>query len=129
MAALSGALLAQYVTVWTPQPWSFAEIFPATGAMIIGGRGNNWGAALGTLIVDIAIGQGITFVPGISSNPNLSFAVEWIAYGVLIIGFIWLRPAGLLPERKARWPKSLLADPVTESASVAARMGGASSVR
>lgn len=103
MAALSGALLAQYVTVWTPQPWSFAEIFPATGAMIIGGRGNNWGAALGTLIVDIGIGQGITFVPGIGSNPNLSFAVEWIAYGMLIIGFIWLRPAGLMPERKARW--------------------------
>ena len=107
MAALSGALLAQYATVWTPQPWSFAEIFPATGAMIIGGRGNNWGAALGTLIVDIAIGQGITFVPGIGSNPNLSFAIEWIAYGVLIIGFIWLRPAGLIPERKARWRKSL----------------------
>lgn len=111
MAGLSGALLAQYATVWTPAPWAFAEIFPATGAMIIGGRGNNWGAALGTLIVDIGIGQGITFLPGISSNTNLTFALEWITYGVLIVGFLWLRPRGLIPERKPRWRASAFRSP------------------
>jgi branched-chain amino acid transport system permease protein len=48
MAALAGGLLAEYVTVWGMQPWSFAEVFPAAAAIIIGGRANNWGAALGT---------------------------------------------------------------------------------
>ena len=104
MAALSGALLAQYVAIWTPTPWSLDEIFPAVGAMIIGGRGNNWGAALGCLVVDIGVGQGITFIPAFSSDPGLSFAVQWIVDGLLLIGFLWFRPKGLLPERKARWP-------------------------
>jgi branched-chain amino acid transport system permease protein len=105
MAALSGALLAQYVAIWTPTPWSLDEIFPAVGAMIIGGRGNNWGAALGCLVVDIGVGQGITFIPAFSSDPGLSFAIQWIVDGLLLIGFLWFRPKGLLPERKARWPK------------------------
>jgi branched-chain amino acid transport system ATP-binding protein len=104
MAALSGALLAQYVAIWTPTPWSLDEIFPAVGAMIIGGRGNNWGAALGCFVVDIGVGQGITFIPAFSSDPGLTFAIQWIVDGLLLIGFLWFRPKGLLPERKARWP-------------------------
>ncbi|MDE3077339.1 MAG: branched-chain amino acid ABC transporter ATP-binding protein/permease, partial [Chloroflexota bacterium] len=103
MAALSGALLAQYILIWTPTPWSLDEIFPAVGAMIIGGRGNNWGAALGTLIVDIGIGQGAAFLPVVSSDPGLSFAIQWIAEGLLLVGFLWYRPKGLIPEPKARW--------------------------
>lgn len=102
-AALSGAFLAEYITVWTPSPWSINEIFPAVAAMIVGGRGNNWGAAVGTLLIDIGISQGITYVPGISSNPSLSFAIQWILFGSLVVAFLWLRPIGLLPERKARW--------------------------
>jgi ABC-type branched-subunit amino acid transport system ATPase component/ABC-type branched-subunit amino acid transport system permease subunit len=104
MAALSGALLAEYITLWTPAPWSLDEIFPAVGAMIIGGRGNNWGAAVGTLIVDIGIGQGVSFLPAISSDPGLSFSVQWILEGLILVGFLWFRPAGIIPERKARWP-------------------------
>jgi branched-chain amino acid transport system permease protein len=105
MAALSGALLAQYVAIWTPTPWSLDEIFPAVGAMIIGGRGNNWGAAAGCLVVDVGVAQGITFIPALSSDPGLSFAIQWIVDGLLLIGFLWFRPKGLVPERKARWPK------------------------
>jgi ABC-type branched-subunit amino acid transport system ATPase component len=103
MAALSGALLAQYITLWTPTPWSLDEIFPAVGAMIIGGRGNNWGAAVGTLVVDVGIGQGVSFLPAVSSDPGLSFAVQWILEGLVLVAFLWFRPAGIIPERKARF--------------------------
>jgi ABC-type branched-subunit amino acid transport system ATPase component/ABC-type branched-subunit amino acid transport system permease subunit len=124
MAALSGALLAQYVAIWTPTPWSLDEIFPAVGAMIIGGRGNNWGAALGCLVVDIGVGQGITFIPAFSSDPGLTFAFQWIVDGVLLIAFLWFRPKGLLPERKARWPKLpaglVHSEPVAATGAVAA---------
>jgi len=115
MAALSGALLAEYITLWTPAPWSLDEIFPAVGAMIIGGRGNNWGAAAGTLVVDIGIGQGISFLPAVSSDPGLSFAVQWILEGLVLVAFLWFRPAGIIPERKARWPVPVLSGPATIS--------------
>jgi ABC-type branched-subunit amino acid transport system ATPase component len=116
MAALSGALLAEYTTLWTPAPWSLDEIFPAVGAMIIGGRGNNWGAAVGTLIVDIGIGQGVSFLPAISSDPGLSFSVQWILEGLILVGFLWFRPAGIIPERKARWPVPALSGAPSMSA-------------
>lgn len=103
MAALSGALLAEYVTAWGIAPWSFTEIFPATAAMIIGGRGNNWGVALGTFLTYVVVGQGLPFLPGISSNPELGYAIQWIIYGIALIAFLWFRPTGLLPEQKSRW--------------------------
>jgi ABC-type branched-subunit amino acid transport system ATPase component/ABC-type branched-subunit amino acid transport system permease subunit len=118
MAALSGALLAEYITLWTPTPWSLDEIFPAVGAMIIGGRGNNWGAAVGTLVVDIGIGQGVSFLPAVSSDPGLSFAIQWVLEGLILVAFLWFRPAGILPERRARWPVPALsgAGPVSPDA-------------
>ena len=103
MAALSGALLAEYVTAWGIAPWSFTEIFPATAAMIIGGRGNNWGVALGTFVTYVVVGQGLPFLPGVASNPELGYAIQWIIYGVALVAFLWFRPSGLLPERKGRW--------------------------
>jgi len=103
MAALSGALLAEFVTAWGIAPWSFTEIFPATAAMIIGGRGNNWGVALGTFMTYVVVGQGLPFLPGISANPELGYAIQWIIYGVALVAFLWFRPSGLLPEQKGRW--------------------------
>ena len=106
MAALAGGLLAEYVTVWGMQPWSYAEIFPATAAMIIGGRANNWGAALGTFATFVVVGQGIGFLPGFSNNPQLSYAIQWIIYGVALVGFLWFRPRGLIPEPKTKWKRA-----------------------
>ncbi|HVB05922.1 MAG TPA: branched-chain amino acid ABC transporter permease [Acidimicrobiales bacterium] len=106
MAALAGGLLAEYVTVWGMQPWSFTEIFPATAAMIIGGRANNWGAAVGTLATFILVGQGTSFLPGFSNNPELSYAIQWIIYGVALVAFLWFRPRGLIPEQKSKWRRA-----------------------
>ncbi|HVB04931.1 MAG TPA: hypothetical protein VNF07_01600 [Acidimicrobiales bacterium] len=89
--------------MWGVEPWSFAEIFPAAAAMIIGGRGNNYGLALGTFMTYVVVGQGIGFLPGISSDPQLGYALQRITYGVALLAFLWFRPQGLLPERKARW--------------------------
>ncbi|HEY5273038.1 MAG TPA: branched-chain amino acid ABC transporter permease [Acidimicrobiales bacterium] len=114
MAALAGGLLAEYVTVWGMQPWSYAEIFPAAAAMIIGGRANNWGAALGTFATFVVVGQGLGFLPGFSNNPELSYSIQWILYGVALIGFLWFRPRGFIPEPKPRWkraPSSVIASP------------------
>lgn len=105
MAALSGALLAEYTTVWGVNPWSFTEIFPVAAALIVGGRGNNWGVALGTFLTYVVVGQGTGFLPGISSSPVLTFAIQWIVYGVALIAFLWFRPQGMIPEAKPRWKR------------------------
>lgn len=115
MAALSGALLAEYVTAWGIAPWSFTEIFPATAAMIIGGRGNNWGVALGTFMTYVVVGQGLPFLPGVSSDPQLGYAIQWIIYGIALVAFLWFRPTGLLPERKPRWKHAPAFVPATMS--------------
>jgi len=107
MAALAGGLLAEYVTVWGMQPWSFSEVFPAAAAIIIGGRANNWGAALGTFATFVVVGQGIGFLPVFSNNPVLSYSIQWIIYGVALVGFLWFRPRGLIPEAKTRWKRAL----------------------
>ena len=106
MAALAGGLLAEYVTVWGMQPWSYAEIFPAAAAMIIGGRANNWGAALGTFATFVLVGQGLPFLPVFADNPELSYSIQWIIYGLALIGFLWFRPRGFIPEPKTRWKRA-----------------------
>lgn len=124
MAALAGVLMAQYVTAWSPGAWDITEIFPAMAALIVGGRGNNWGAALGTLIIYIVVGQGITFIPAMANNPNLQYAMEWVVFGILVVLFLWFRPAGLIPEKKARWSSKHYGSAVEVSDS-----GGASHVQ
>ena len=32
--------------------------------------------------------------------PNLIPSLEWVAIGLLIVIFLWVRPQGILPERK-----------------------------
>ncbi|NMP24123.1 branched-chain amino acid ABC transporter permease [Sulfobacillus harzensis] len=105
LTALAGVLMAQYVTAWSPPAWSLTEIFPAMAALIVGGRGNNWGAALGTFVIYILVGQGIGFIPIMANNPNAEYAIQWTIFGALVVAFLWFRPAGLIPERKARWPE------------------------
>ena len=41
------------------------------------------------------------FIPT-SNNlpPNLIPSLQWVAIGLLIVIFLWVRPQGILPERK-----------------------------
>ena len=105
LTALAGVLMAQYVTAWSPPAWGLTEIFPAMAALIVGGRANNWGAALGTFVIYILVGQGIGFIPIMANNPNAEYAIQWTIFGALVMAFLWFRPAGLIPEPKARWPE------------------------
>jgi branched-chain amino acid transport system ATP-binding protein/branched-chain amino acid transport system permease protein len=70
-------------------------------AVIIGGAGNQWGAVLGAVLVPVGFEEVTRYIPT-SNNlpPNLIPSLEWVAIGVLIIGFLWFRPQGVLPERK-----------------------------
>jgi branched-chain amino acid transport system permease protein len=101
IAGLSGGVLVSYITTWSPAAWGYAETVVLFAAVIIGGAGNHWGAILGALLVPVGFEEVTRFIPQSNSlPPNLIPSLEWVAIGLLIVIFLWVRPQGILPERK-----------------------------
>jgi branched-chain amino acid transport system permease protein len=102
IAGLSGAILVGYIAVWAPSEWLYPETIILFAAVIVGGRGNNLGAILGALLVPVGFFELTRRLParfdGWAPPPNLIPAMEWVAIGLLIIGFLWFRPEGVRPE-------------------------------
>jgi branched-chain amino acid transport system permease protein len=98
LAGLSGGLLVEYVTAWGPASWLYPETFLFFAALIVGGRGNLAGAALGTLLVPIGIVELSRRIPSFG-YPGMIDSLDWVAIGLCLLAFLWFRPAGLLPER------------------------------
>ena len=101
IAGLSGGILVTYVTTWSPAAWGYAETVVLFAAVIIGGAGNHLGAVLGAILVPVGFEEITRFIPT-SNNlpPNLIPSLQWVAIGLLIVIFLWVRPQGILPERK-----------------------------
>jgi branched-chain amino acid transport system permease protein len=99
IAGLSGAVLVGFINLWDPGAWGYAETIVLFAAIIVGGAGNHKGAVLGALLVPLGFEEVTRFIPPLS-NPALVPALEWVAIGLLIIGFLWFRPDGILPERR-----------------------------
>jgi ABC-type branched-subunit amino acid transport system ATPase component len=99
IAGLSGAVLVGFINLWAPGAWGYAETIVLFAAIIVGGAGNHKGAILGALLVPLGFEEITRFIPPLS-NPELVPALEWVAIGLLIIGFLWFRPDGILPERR-----------------------------
>jgi branched-chain amino acid transport system permease protein len=103
---LAGALYAHYIGFISPeifQPQLLIYIFLA---LILGGRGNNWGAIAGAVFVVVII-EGTRFIAELA--PSLS-AVQIGALRQIIIGggFIIVlqrRPRGIFPEPLRRYPQ------------------------
>jgi branched-chain amino acid transport system permease protein len=101
IAGLSGGILVSYISTWSPAAWGYAETVVLFAAVIIGGAGNHLGAVLGAILVPVGFEEITRFIPT-SNNlpPNLIPSLEWVAIGLLIVIFLWIRPQGILPERK-----------------------------
>ena len=104
IAALSGGLLVEFLASWSPAAWGYAETFAVFTAIILGGVGNNWGVALGTLLVQVIFLQVPTFLPQVGYT-GLVDALQWVLIGVLWLACLALRPRGLIPERRYRAPR------------------------
>ena len=106
IAGLSGGILVTYVTTWSPAAWGYAETVVLFAAVIIGGAGNHLGAILGAILVPVGFEEITRFIPTSNSlPPNLIPSLQWVAIGLLIVIFLWLRPQGILPERKRVYPQ------------------------
>jgi branched-chain amino acid transport system permease protein len=99
IAGLSGAILVSFIGTWAPSTWLYPETLVLFAALIVGGRGNNLGAILGALLVPVVFEEAARFRPSFGP-PGLIPAMQWVAIGLLIIGFLWFRPEGVLPERR-----------------------------
>lgn len=102
-AGIAGGLLIEYITAINPSGWTTGETFVIWTALLIGGTGNNWGAALGALLVPVLFQEVTRFLPQVSSNPDLIPAMRNIIVGLLLIVVLWFRPQGIIPEKKARF--------------------------
>ncbi len=99
IAGISGAVLVEFISAWSPGGWLYQETFVFFTALIVGGTANNAGAALGALLVPVAFLEGTRFLPQFGP-PGLIDALQWIAVGLLSLIFLWFWPRGVLPERR-----------------------------
>lgn len=114
-AGVGGALLVGYIGAWSPAGWSFAETFLIFAALLVGGRGNNLGSVVGVLLLVIVFIEGTRFLPPVPDHPALISAVRNMAIALLLIGTLWLRPQGLIPEPRRRLSQLKLA-PIASAA-------------
>ena len=104
IAGVSGALLVEFISAWSPGSWLFPETFVYFAAVIVGGSGNNFGALLGAALVPIAFLEATRFIPQFG-YPGLVDALQWVAVGVMTLVFLWFWPRGVVPERRRRFPR------------------------
>lgn len=113
IAGFSGAVLVGFITFWAPSVWLYPETIILFAAVIVGGRGNNWGAVLGALLVPVGFEEVTRFIPNqftlgpLSVTPQVGFvpALQWVAIGLLILAFLWFRPEGVRPEPRRVYPE------------------------
>jgi branched-chain amino acid transport system permease protein len=102
LAALSGAVLVQFIGAWSPGSWQTAETFLYFVAIIIGGAGNNFGSLVGAALVLGVFEEALRYLPSFGYT-GLAEAIQFMGLGVLILAFLWWKPAGLVPERRRRF--------------------------
>lgn len=100
---IGGVLTMAYVTALSPAGWGTGETFVIWAALIVGGRGNNKGAVIGSFLVAVLFNEATRFLPAIPGSPNLISDIRNMCIGGLVIATLWFRPQGVFPERKARF--------------------------
>lgn len=98
IAGLSGAVLVEFITVWSPNAWLFPETFVFFTALLVGGMGNDWGVLAGVIVVPILFLQAPSFLPEVL-HAGFIDSFEWVIVGLLTLLFLWFRPNGIVPER------------------------------
>lgn len=104
-AGVSGALLVEFVGSWAPGAWTLDETFLFLVAVVIGGRGNNLGAAVGTIVTFTVVLEGVQYLP-LFSYTTVAEALQTVVIGLAFIFFVAWKPNGLIPERPKRFGRA-----------------------
>ena len=100
IGGFAGALFAAYLSAFNPSAWSPVEVIVLYAAVLVGGRGNIWGVALGVLIMGVLVQESTRFLPEIPGHPQVVLALRGAIIGLVLVLFLRFRPQGLLPERR-----------------------------
>jgi ABC-type branched-subunit amino acid transport system permease subunit len=115
-AGLGGGLFAIYVGGWNVQGWQPGETLTLLAAVIIGGRGRNLGALVGSVILLEGIVQITSFLQ--IGNPEILPNLQAVAIGLLLLAFLWWRPEGILPEQKEKFARPAVPASIPQSKEV-----------
>jgi branched-chain amino acid transport system permease protein len=102
-AGIGGALTIEFISAFNPSAFTAPETFIIFTALLIGGRANNWGVIIGTLIVPIGLFEVTRNLPLPPGQAQLFENLRFMAIGLLLMAILWFRPQGILPERKRRY--------------------------
>jgi branched-chain amino acid transport system permease protein len=108
LGGLAGALFVAYLSAFNPSAWSpVGEVIALYAAVLVGGRGNIWGVALGVLIMGVLVQESTRFLPELPGlgqlntlHPQILLAMRGAIIGLVLVLFLRFRPQGLLPERR-----------------------------
>lgn len=94
ISGFGGTLYAQYVTYLHPDSFDVHHSIFFISAIVVGGLANVWGALAGTALL-VLLPEALRFaaVADVVIGP-----VQQMIYGGLLVAFVLLRPAGLVPE-------------------------------
>lgn len=110
VSGFAGAFFASMLGTVTPENFSFAVSVTALTTVVLGGIGNLAGVTIGAIVVAFVINWVLpniqdwsnTFgrVTGFTAVADVPYSrFVYIIYGLVLIGIMLLRPAGLLPSR------------------------------
>jgi branched-chain amino acid transport system permease protein len=99
MAGLAGAMLVLNAQIASPQDFGFEKSSAMVAMVIIGGAGNLFGSVLGVILLG-ALEPLLNRVLHLS--PDQSAIWSLIAYGIVLIIILMVRPVGILPDSVTR---------------------------
>jgi branched-chain amino acid transport system permease protein len=99
MAALAGSLYTHYFIFIGPQQLAPFGTYLVWTMVVVGGLGSAWGVIAGAFVVELLyeVTRFIDDVTGIS--PESAGGIRILVVGAALLGFLFFRPAGLIPER------------------------------
>jgi branched-chain amino acid transport system permease protein len=98
-ASLAGSMYAAFTGYLDPTVFTVTTSFLLVAMVVIGGRGNVWAVAAGSLIISL-LPNLLPLVTPLSAS--IVGPATQVLYGVILVAFLLLRPLGLVPERSLR---------------------------
>jgi branched-chain amino acid transport system permease protein len=102
----AGSLITFQAGATSPQAFSLQVSIFVLCMVILGGMGNVWGVTLGGVVLAYINYKGL-FAVGNQFNSTFGTNVQfseyaYLVYGVIIVGFMLIRPEGLIPSARRR---------------------------
>jgi ABC-type branched-subunit amino acid transport system permease subunit len=108
-AGIAGVFNASKLTVVSPDQFTFIISFTVLAMVVLGGMGNFWGVAVGAFVIysinNVLLKTLNDFFDtvGIPILKDIDFIqLQFLLYGVALVGMMLLRPEGLFPNSRRK---------------------------